>query len=807
MTPSDKLSHAGLRSFEALIEKAPFGVYVIDSRFRLIFVSAGSQKVFAGVRPLIGRDFTEVLRIVWSEPFASEAIARFRHTLETGESYGVPNTTELRGDKDIIESYDWKIERIPLPDGSHGVVCYFFDNTLRNQHAETLARAASRDNFRIKLADTLRSLADPLQVQNDTSRLLGEYLGVTRVCYFEMDGADYVVERSYAVGVPPLNGRYAISAFSPNIAAAYQAGHTLVVPNVREYSVLTEAEKQSHLGVQIVAFIGVPLVKGGVLVGGLAIHHHEPRSWHPDDVALVEEVAARAWTATERARSDASIRESEERFRGTFENAAIGVAHIGFDGRWLRFNEKICAITGHARGELSQKRFVDITHPDDVELEWSLARRLLAGEFPNYSLEKRYIRPDGSVVWTNTTVSLQHDGAGNARHFIWFVEDITERRNAKEEAEAAGRAKDDFLAALSHELRTPLVPVLLTAGEMEADDRLDLETRNRAAMIHRNIELEARLIDDLLDLTKIKRGKFQLSQTVLNLHDLIQQTRDIVESDYREKNVTLLLELAAAHSYVRADSARLQQVFWNLLKNAVKFSAEGQSVKIATSNPGSRRIQVSIGDAGIGMSAQAIDRVFQAFDQGDLQGRHRFGGLGLGLAISKAITDLHGGTITAESPGLGLGSTFRVELDVCEAPIIPSSPPPLFSQATSPLRLLVVEDHEPSLRSIARLLERDGHTVHTASSIHAALLEAQSHVLDAIISDLGLPDGSGNELMREIALKYRLPGIALSGFGMEDDVQRSIEAGFSAHIVKPVTLQKLRGEIQKLAQQKAALDR
>ncbi len=375
----------------------------------------------------------------------------------------------------------------------------------------------------------------------------------------------------------------------------------------------------------------------------------------------------------------------------------------------------------------------------------------------------------------------------------------------KERAEVASRAKDDFLAALSHELRTPLTPVLMTATALRDDERLPMEVRSELAMIQRNVALEARLIDDLLDLTRISQGKLQLRPAVCDAHSLIGLAVEIVRDEAQEKPVALDLDLCALRTALRGDPTRLQQVFWNLLRNAIKFTPCGGRVSIRTRDETNERLRIEVSDTGIGLSADALEAIFRPFEQAGRENDHRFGGLGLGLAIARAIVDLHGGTIHAESAGAGLGATFIIELPrVSEQSSGVSTPhvgqsdesdaSSTSSQGISTvLHLLVIEDHEPTLTVLRRLLLRAGHYVTTAGSVASAMAAGETGQYDVVISDLGLPDGTGLEVFAKLrAIQPRLRGIALSGYGMEDDVRRSIDAGFSAHLVKPIDFNQLR---------------
>ncbi len=274
-------------------------------------------------------------------------------------------------------------------------------------------------------------------------------------------------------------------------------------------------------------------------------------------------------------------------------------------------------------------------------------------------------------AWTKTELSLIDDVVARvwplvARARVEKALRASEERarHMAEEALSASRAKDDFLAALSHELRTPLTPVLMTVSALEEEPGLDPIVREDIAMIKRNVQLEARLIDDLLDLTRITHGKFQILRAPVDLHTLLTQTEDIARADGLGKSVHMEYRMRAERSRVLADGTRLLQVLWNLLKNALKFTPAGGKVTISTRNEDEDFVVVEVVDTGVGIRAEVLPHVFNAFEQGDQRGKHRYGGLGLGLAISKAIVDAHGGTLTATSEGVGRGATFTLRLAV-----------------------------------------------------------------------------------------------------------------------------------------------
>ena len=302
----------------------------------------------------------------------------------------------------------------------------------------------------------------------------------------------------------------------------------------------------------------------------------------------------------------------------------------------------------------------------------------------------------------------------------------------------------------------------------------------------------ARLIDDLLDLTRISRGKLSIAPVTADIHQLLEHSAEIVRSDGLGKQVRINFQLEATRYHSHVDPTRLQQVFWNLFKNALKFTPTGGTITVRTRNDDKRGIAVSVADTGIGISAEALPHIFKAFEQGDIAGQHRYGGLGLGLAISNAIIEAHGGAIRADSEGVGRGATFAVSLATVDAPATPAPAGTPHATPARALRVLVVEDHEATRTVLARLLTRSGHHIASFGTMREALAAFAAERFDAVISDLDLPDGSGLDLMREIQRQRPVPGIALSGYGMEEDLRQTKEAGFFAHLVKPVNLDQLR---------------
>ncbi len=462
---------------------------------------------------------------------------------------------------------------------------------------------------------------------------------------------------------------------------------------------------------------------------------------------------------------------------------------------------------GDALRELRGRRFdvtvLDMGLPDSSGLEGLAQLRGAAEEMPILLLTSL---DDEEMAVAAVERGAQDylvkgtlDGQGLTRAIRYAI--VRKRaellQRAKEDAEAASRAKDHFLAVLSHELRTPLTPVLTIVNMLEADAALPECFRDDIATIRRNVELETRLIDDLLDVTRIARGKLALRKEPVELCQVIRAAGEVCHADMTSRNMEFVVDLGIDAPYVvDADAVRLQQVFWNLLKNAVKFTPRGGCVGVRCRLEDGQ-VVAEVTDSGVGIASENLQRIFNAFEQGGHAVTKHFGGLGLGLAISRAIVEMHGGTIIARSEGRNKGATFEVRLPLAQRQAQVAAAPSLTAPAKA-LSVLLVEDHGDTARAMVRLLGGQGYHVQWAEEMATANALLEKQHFDLLISDMGLPDGSGLDLMRDAKTKYPdLPGIALSGYGLDEDVRKSMLAGFSDHLVKPTGKRELLAAIAK----------
>ncbi len=480
------------------------------------------------------------------------------------------------------------------------------------------------------------------------------------------------------------------------------------------------------------------------------------------------------------------------------ESSGDAIISTDLDGVITSWNSAAERLYGYQEDEIVGRPVRVLIPADRRNEEVENLERVRQGEHIE-QFDSVRVTKAGEPVDVSLTISPIRDASGGIIGASKIARDIGERRRleqelraAKEQAEDASRAKDHFLAVLSHELRTPLTPVLATISYVEEMTDVPEILREEIASIRRNVEIEARLIDDLLDATRIGRGKFTLYREPLDAHASIRTALDVCQADVDAKGLEVSLALRARSHHVSADAARMQQAFWNLIKNAVKFTPVEGQVRIRTSNDEEGWLTVQVIDSGIGIDPEFLPRIFNAFEQGGCPPSRKQGGLGLGLTIARMLIELQDGTLTAASEGLDRGSTFTVTLPTIPPPVDPAMPEDVpTGPAKANLRILLVEDNPDTLRSVARLLRLHGYSVDVAASVREAFMATTATRFDLLVSDIGLPDGSGLDVMRYARDRFGLKGIAFSGFGSAEDINESLEAGFEHHLTKPIRINRL----------------
>jgi len=530
---------------------------------------------------------------------------------------------------------------------------------------------------------------------------------------------------------------------------------------------------------------------------------------------------------TKRKRADEKVREAHQRLAFHVENSPLAVVEWDSDFRVSRWTESAERLFGWQAEEVLGKHVNEwqFVFHEDLNSVAQLTNKQREGRERQGVLRNRNYTRAGSIIHCEWYNSVLNDDAGHLVSVLSLVLDVTARklaeegrskllvleRQARREAEEADRLKDEFLATLSHELRTPLTSVLgwaslIRSGDINEDNfAVGLET------IERNARLQARLIDDLLDVSRIITGNLRLELNPVNFATVIEAAKDTVHPAAEAKNIQIEMVLDSGACTIKGDASRLRQVVWNLLLNAIKFTPRGGRVDVALRCVNSS-VQLRVSDSGEGIDAQFLPHVFDRFRQAEGSMSRRQGGLGLGLAVVRHLVELHGGSVTAASPGKGLGATFTVELPLAPHGLAPPEAGqtdrvrdrPEINKASRAaartranvgrldgLRVLVIEDDADARSLISMMLERCGARPILASSAAEALRALEEARPDVVVSDIGMPEEDGYAFIRRVRQLSPergglVPAIALTGYATGKDRERAVAAGYQAHIAKPI---------------------
>jgi PAS domain S-box-containing protein len=678
-----------------------------------------------------------------------------------------------------------------------GLSIYFRDITAR-------MKEETRRTALFKLTEIFRDLSTSEDIMYMASEVLGQTLGVSRVGYGTIDPIAetlHVVRDWNAPGVETLAGTLKLRDYGSFIDDLND-GKFIFIDDV-DKDIRTADAATALKGRSAASFVNVPVTEKNRLVAVIFVNHAKVRNWSAEELAFIKDVAERTRIASERARNaeelERVVSESERRRRlyETFLENSPDLAYVfDLNHRFTYANKVLLNMWNRTWEEAIGKSCLELGYEPwhaemhDREIDQVIAtKQFVRGEVPFSGAYGRRIyeyifvpvlRPDGAVEAI----------AGTTR-------DVTERKQIEEGWRNANLRKDEFLAMLAHELRNPLAPISAAAEILQRNALDEKLTKRTSQIIGRQVKHMTALVDDLLDVSRVTRGLVTISKSPLDLksvvYNAVEQVRPFIETQRHH----LLFDLAAETAYVIGDQKRLVQIVTNLLNNAAKYTPHGGVIQIRLMVDADM-LALSIEDNGIGIPADLQPRVFELFTQADRTSDRAQGGLGIGLALAKNLTELHDGTIACFSEGNGKGSQFTVSLPrhhvVQNTELNKREDFPEIRRSKHPLRILVVDDNADAAQMLALYLETLGHRVLIEHSSQRALACAKLERPDACILDIGLPDMDGNELAVQLRAEQKTAHaflIAVTGYGQEHDKVNSMAAGFDQHLVKPVDVSKL----------------
>jgi PAS domain S-box-containing protein len=560
--------------------------------------------------------------------------------------------------------------------------------------------------------------------------------------------------------------------------------------------VAADASLVSYLPVftreNIAALAFIPLTSLDRVIGKFMLYYSVPTAPAEEHLEVARVIAAQVAFAIERTRALAQARRSEERLRFALDAASMGTWDWDLTTNVVQWSDNLPILHGLPPGAFdgtfaSYEREI---HPDDRERVLDSARRAVVDGVP-HDVEYRIVGTDGTVRWCEGKGRVEHRD-GRAVHMSGVCMIVTRRKEAElarlAAAEEASRQKDEFLATLSHELRTPLNAILGWAQMLETRQLTPEAARQAVDVIGRNARLQAQLIEDILDVSRIISGKLEIEPGPVSVPQLLQTVVAGASPAAVAKQIAIRCNIAPEVPPIEGDSKRLHQVFSNLLANAVKFTPSGGTIEVTCRMTG-EYLEVVVGDSGIGIPREFLPFVFDRFRQADSRASRRHGGLGLGLAIARHLVERHGGEIRAESDGPGTGTTMSIRLPAAAAPI---DAPRHWPSAVDDVRLddvsvLVVDDEPDSRQMLATVLECRGARVEQGADAESALLLLHERRFDVLVADIAMPDVDGYELIRRLRARgSAVPAIAVTAFARPDDRQRAIASGYSEYCAKPI---------------------
>jgi PAS domain S-box-containing protein len=570
---------------------------------------------------------------------------------------------------------------------------------------------------------------------------------------------------------------------------------TIVVSDVRTDSSL-DGYQSAFAGERIGALAFIPLVSKSRVIGKFMLYYDEPRVLDEDERQLAEMIAAQVAFALARSKAETRLRLSDERLRFALEAAATGAWEMDLHSRTVTWSDGLYRLHGYETGSFDSgfDSYEQIIVVEDRERVRASINWAIEGARP-YDIEYRVIGPDGVVQWVESKGRVEYED-GRAVRMTGICTAVTRRKQAElarlADAQEANQLKDQFLATLSHELRTPLNAILGWIQVLEHDISSPARVRHAADIVRRNAKLQAQLIEDILDVSRIMTGKLTIETQPLNVATLVDSALSGLLPSAALRQIQVSCDIPSTLATIDGDPRRLQQVLGNVISNAIKFTPEGGEVHLAC-EVSDRTLSLTVRDSGCGIAPELLPFVFDRFRQGDSGSTRQHGGLGLGLAIARHLIERHGGSIEAHSEGIGLGTTFVIRLPVLDNQAPVESGRAAAGPVTADLsgrKVLVVDDQEDSRELLVRLLHQYGASVRQCPSADSAFEALSSARFDLLVADIAMPDVDGYELIERVRhlrdSGRGIPAIAVTAYARNEDRDRALAAGYDGYCPKPL---------------------
>jgi PAS domain S-box-containing protein len=636
---------------------------------------------------------------------------------------------------------------------------------------------------RMHVGELVKAIAERVAVEVNASRC-----GLSRV---DLPGGQIIVEQDAHGELASLKGSFAIADFG-YIVEDGLAGRPTVIDDLAADPRTADHFETTFRPIGVRAHINVPLHSEGRWVGTFWVTSHETRHWTDGEVKLLQTIAERVWLVVEQVRLATALQESEARARIAQQAAHWGVFEYDCLTGKNYWSPELEALYGLEPGtfEGTYEGWRRRLHPEDHDAADKAMEE--AYETGEYSRDFRVVWDDGSVHWLFARAKIIRAANGRPLRVLGVNVDISDRKRTEEKLRDADRRKDEFLATLAHELRNPLAPIRNSLHIL----RLGGSDSGAAERVHDTLERQVnhmvRLVDDLMEVSRITRGKIDIRKELIEVAALVRSAVETSKPLIEEARHQLAISLPAEPLILHADPMRLAQVLANLLNNAAKYTPEGGQIWLTVRSEGSN-VALSVRDSGAGIATEMLSKVFDLFTQADRTHDRAQGGLGIGLTLVRSLVDMHGGSVEARSDGPGHGSEFIVRLPLAVGRLavqqrrLTDSP----GESLAGRRVLVVDDSRDAADSLKMLLKLLGADVHSANDGLAALEALETYRPAIVLLDIGMPGMDGYEVarrMRQLSIGQEATLIALTGWGQEEDRRRSKEAGFDHHLVKPVDM-------------------